>query len=162
MSAQPPENPLARALALAARNGARSEAQALVADLRGGPAVARLLRAVAASRQVHARRALLQLRGKVAGELDGVLDEFAGENQAALEEYVHLAAQAGPGPVAGLLEQCRKVESTYAGRLSQAQRAPEPPEVYHVCGVCGFLSPERAPERCPICGAVRTKFKPVK
>ena len=28
-----------------------------------------------------------------------------------------------------------------------------------VCAVCGFTGEGEAPERCPVCGAVRTKFK---
>ena len=29
---------------------------------------------------------------------------------------------------------------------------------YYVCRVCGYVSEDEAPERCPICGAVKGKF----
>jgi rubrerythrin len=30
--------------------------------------------------------------------------------------------------------------------------------VYYACQVCGYVSEDEAPERCPICGAVKGKF----
>ncbi|MHA1838536.1 MAG: rubredoxin-like domain-containing protein [Candidatus Ranarchaeia archaeon] len=29
---------------------------------------------------------------------------------------------------------------------------------YFVCSVCGYTAKAQAPERCPICGAIHTKF----
>ena len=29
---------------------------------------------------------------------------------------------------------------------------------YYVCRVCGYVSEDEAPERCPICGTVKGKF----
>jgi len=32
---------------------------------------------------------------------------------------------------------------------------------YYVCQICGYVSEDEAPENCPVCGAVKAKFKPV-
>ena len=32
---------------------------------------------------------------------------------------------------------------------------------YYVCQICGYISEDEAPEKCPICGAVKDKFKSV-
>jgi rubrerythrin len=32
---------------------------------------------------------------------------------------------------------------------------------YQVCQVCGYISEDAAPDNCPVCGAVKTKFKAV-
>jgi rubrerythrin len=30
---------------------------------------------------------------------------------------------------------------------------------YHICQVCGYVTEKRIPEKCPVCGAAREKFK---
>jgi rubrerythrin len=30
---------------------------------------------------------------------------------------------------------------------------------YYICQICGYISESRAPERCPVCGAIPGKFK---
>jgi rubrerythrin len=32
---------------------------------------------------------------------------------------------------------------------------------YFVCQVCGYVSEDEAPDNCPVCGAVKGKFKQV-
>jgi len=32
---------------------------------------------------------------------------------------------------------------------------------YYVCQICGYISEDETPEKCPICGAVKDKFKGV-
>ena len=33
---------------------------------------------------------------------------------------------------------------------------------YHVCQVCSEVSEDEAPEHCPVCGAMKTKFQEVR
>jgi rubrerythrin len=30
---------------------------------------------------------------------------------------------------------------------------------YYICQVCGYIGEDEAPEKCPVCGAVKDKFK---
>jgi rubrerythrin len=32
---------------------------------------------------------------------------------------------------------------------------------YYVCQICGYISENEIPENCPVCGAVKTRFKAV-
>jgi rubrerythrin len=32
---------------------------------------------------------------------------------------------------------------------------------YYVCQVCGYVSEGEAPDKCPVCGAIKEKFKAV-
>ena len=34
-------------------------------------------------------------------------------------------------------------------------------KAYHICGVCGYVNDEDIPDKCPICGAEKDKFKTV-
>ncbi|MFO7559299.1 MAG: hypothetical protein R6X10_10755 [Desulfobacterales bacterium] len=34
-------------------------------------------------------------------------------------------------------------------------------ESYHVCQVCGYVVDRKAPDKCPVCGAPKEKFKTV-
>jgi rubrerythrin len=50
----------------------------------------------------------------------------------------------------------------YQKALESLEAGQEPKvEPYYVCSVCGNTVAGEAPERCPICGAPRSKFKKV-
>ncbi len=34
-------------------------------------------------------------------------------------------------------------------------------KAYHVCQVCGYVTDKKLPDKCPICGAPKEKFKSI-
>ncbi len=141
---------LALAFAAASRAQARNQLLARVAQEQGDTARARLLRALALSQQVQARRLLLILRGKIPGAgLEAELEELA----AAYEQGAALAKEEQDQPGARALEQCRRV--TQRSRDLAEQAGAE----LHLCQVCGYLASGQVPERCPVCGAVPERFR---
>ena len=59
--------------------------------------------------------------------------------------------------------QSREVEPRPGRFLEKAlaENMTAPDEDYYVCQVCGYISESRAPENCPVCGAIPGKFKRV-
>ncbi|MEJ2724031.1 MAG: rubrerythrin family protein, partial [Deltaproteobacteria bacterium] len=59
--------------------------------------------------------------------------------------------------------QARDVESRHAElyKRSMNNMLADRETVYYVCQVCGYISEDEAPERCPVCGAVKGKFKKI-
>ncbi len=143
---------LALALAAASRARARNQLMARVARDDGHHTRARLLRALALSQEVQARRLLLILRGKIPGAgVEAELDELA----AAYEQGAALAGEEGDQAGSRALEQCRQV-TTRARELAGESEGP-----WHLCTVCGYLAPGPVPKRCPVCGAVPQRFRPL-
>jgi len=141
---------LALAFAAASRAQARNHLLAQMAQDRGDEQRARLLRALAQSQQVQARRLLMILRGKLPGAgLEAELEELA----AAFAHGVELARAEEDQPGARALEQCRQV-SQHSRDLAEQAGAE-----LHLCQVCGYLAAGPVPERCPVCGAVPERFR---
>ncbi|MCP4681937.1 MAG: rubrerythrin family protein, partial [Desulfobacterales bacterium] len=57
----------------------------------------------------------------------------------------------------------RDVEDMHAALYKKAMNAmlSDRETEYYVCQVCGYVSEDKAPEKCPVCGAVQGKFKKV-
>ena len=59
--------------------------------------------------------------------------------------------------------QARDVESFHAELYKKAlnDMVSDRQTDYFVCQVCGYVSEDTAPDKCPVCGAVHEKFKQV-
>jgi rubrerythrin len=147
---------LLKAFALESRLAARAEMLAIAAQADGAEALARVLRAQTASRQVRARRLLRLARGKISRGREAVLQTARSDQEQASELYDSLLANA-----AGGLEHSARVERLMPGMLQRAAKAENAPnqEGYAVCQVCGFVKQGAAPQRCPVCGALKSKFE---
>jgi rubrerythrin len=136
-----------------------------VAEKEGWANVARLFRAASFSEQIHATNHLRALDGvgKTAQNLDGA---FGGESFEIAEMYPAYLA------VAELQEEKRalrsmnaalEAEKVHQALYCKAQESVaqgkdvEMPAVY-VCEHCGFTMEGEAPDRCPVCGAPRSRF----
>ncbi|GAB7021516.1 rubredoxin-like domain-containing protein [Salidesulfovibrio brasiliensis] len=137
---------------------ARFELFAMRAVNEDRPRLAAFFRAVARAKNVHAAKALMQLRGKI-GDNEANLAE-ARESLAALPEAFSAFLDAThDGPVQSLLTQFLKTSMNHkvvAGRFDDAGGGD-----YHVCTVCGFIAEGAVPERCPVCHALPSKFESV-
>lgn len=160
------EKNLAYAFAAESKAAVRNEAFARKADGEGYSGIARLFRAVSEAESVHARRYLMLMRGKVGSTEENLETAFQNEIKANVDEYPKLiqdASEEGKDGVLKAFSQARDVESRHAELYKRAMNdmVADRETVYYVCQVCGYISEDEAPENCPICGAVRGKFKQI-
>ncbi len=160
------EKNLAMAFAAESKASARNAVFALKADQEGFPQIARLFRAVAEAEAVHARRFLRLMRGKVGSTEENLETAFQKEIRANVEEYPPLIREASEEKmdvVQKAFSEARDVESRHAELYKNAMKdfLADRLTAYFVCQVCGYVAEDAAPQRCPVCGAVREKFKPI-
>lgn len=160
------EQNLAQAFAAESRAAARNTAFAQKADHDGQPQIGRLFRALADSESIQARRYLMLLRGKIGSTPDNLEAAFRQLFKSYEEEYPRMIREAeeeGQKTAESSFNQSREVETTLMTLLKKG-RNNELSDVdldYYVCQICGFISKTQVPEKCPVCGAIPGKFKPV-
>lgn len=160
------EKNLAYAFAAESKASIRNEAFARKADAEGYGSLARLFRAVSEAESVHAHRYLLMMRGKIGSTEENLEAAFQNEIKANVEEYPSLikdASDEGQDAAMKAFSHARDVEDRHAELYKRAMNSmlTDRETVYYVCQVCGYIAEDEAPENCPVCGAVRTKFKEV-
>jgi len=136
------------------------------AEQESHPQIARLFRAAAEAETVHARNHFAVMDG-VGSTKDNLTAGVMGEHYEFTRVYPPFIEQAKT-------DQSRKAQITfeYANKVEQihhnhfqealdalnaGQKLKDEP--YFVCQVCGNTVAGEALEKCPVCGAPRTKFK---
>jgi len=160
------EKDLAYAFAAESKAAARNEAFARKAEVEGFGNIGRLFRAVSEAESVHARRYLMLMRGKIGSTEENLRTAFENEIRANADEYPNLIKDASEENEEGAVKafsQSRDVESRHAELYKRAMNdmLAERETLYYVCQVCGYVAEDEAPERCPVCGAVKGKFKQI-
>lgn len=160
------EENLSRAFAAESKASIRNTAFAAKADNEGYDQIARLFRAISEAEAVHARRFLLFMRGKIGSTEENLERAFQNEIKANVEEYPKLIKEAVEENEEGVVRafsQARDVENRHADLYKSAlnNMLSERRTEYYVCQVCGYVSENAAPDNCPVCGAVKTKFKQI-
>ncbi len=160
------EKNLAYAFAAESKAAVRNDAFAKKADSEGYAQIARLFRAVSDAESVHARRYLRLMRGKIGTTEENIETAFQNEIKANVEEYPKLikdATDEGNESALKAFSHSRDVEDRHAELYKKAMTdmLADRSATYYVCQVCGYVSEDQAPENCPVCGAVKTKFKQV-
>ncbi len=155
---------LAYAFAAESKASVRNDAFARKADAEGYAGIARLFRAVSEAESVHARRYLMLMRGKIRSTEENLEAAFQSEIKANVDEYPNLIKEAtDEGEEAALkaFSLARDVEDRHAELYKKAMNdmLAERETIYYVCQVCGYVAEDGAPEKCPVCGAVKGKFK---
>jgi rubrerythrin len=158
------ERNMAQAFAAESKASVRNDAFSRKAEAEGFPQIARLFRAVSEAESVHARRYLLLLRGKIGSTEENLQRAFQSEIKANVEEYPKLIREATEEGEEGALKafsQSRDVEGRHAELYKKAlnDMVAERQMDYYVCQVCGHIIEQEAPEHCPVCGAVKGKFR---
>ena len=161
------EKNLAYAFAAESKASARNSAFAMRADKDGYSQIARLFRAISDAESVHARRYLMLMRGKIGSTEENLETAFQNEIKANVDEYPKLIKDASDEQQEAVLKafsHSKDVESGHAGLYKKAMNdmLSDRETDYYVCQVCGYVSEDEAPEKCPICGAVKNKFKLIK
>ena len=138
------------------------------ADAEGYAQIARLFRAAAAAETVHAHSHLRAMNG-VQDTKKNLEAAIQGEAYEFREMYPKFIAEAeAEGSKAALVSfrNANAVEKThhdlYKAALESFEQGKDLPaaEMY-VCDVCGNTVVGEAPDKCPVCGAAKKKFKAV-
>jgi len=138
------------------------------ADKEGHRQIARLFRATAEAETVHARKHLTVLEG-IRSTGDNLQAAIGGEHHEFTEMYPDFIQQAeaeGESKARISFNLANQVEKVHHGLFKAALDMLEKKQAledktFHVCQVCGYTVDGEAPDKCPICGTPRAKFKPV-
>jgi len=92
---------------------------------------------------------------------------FQNEIKANAEEYPELIKDASDEGKEGALKafsNSKDVESGHAELYKKAMNdmLSDRETDYYVCQVCGYVAEDNPPDNCPVCGAVKGKFKLIK
>jgi rubrerythrin len=137
-----------------------------LAEREGLANVARLFRAASFSEQMHAT-AHLRALGGVATTAKNLEAALGGENFEIAEmypAYIQVATLQGEQSALMSMQRALEAEKVHSRLYAQAKDAAEAKkdvelkEMY-VCEVCGYTMEGDPPARCPICGAVHTRFR---
>ena len=138
------------------------------ADAEGHPQIAKLFRAAAAAETVHAH-AHLRVLGGVKDTKQNLQVAIDGEGHEFKEMYPGFIKEAeAEGNKAAVISfrNANAVEEIHYGLYCKALETLAtgkdlPAASIHVCEVCGNTVVGEVPDKCPICGAPKTKFKEV-
>jgi rubrerythrin len=138
---------------------------AKMADKEGFGQIAKLFRAAAAAETVHAH-AHLRVMGGVKSTEENLHEAISGETMEFTEMYpafIEEAEKEGNKQAVRSFDLANQVEQIHAGLYTKAlDNIGSNEEIdYYVCEICGNTVEGEAPEICPICGAVHSKFKKV-
>jgi len=135
------------------------------AENEGLTQVAKLFRAAAEAETVHALNHL-RIVGQIRSTTENLDAAVSGETfefKQMYPKYLSIAKQERSQQAVWSFNVANKVEQVHARLFSEAIEAlrnnKELAKIdYYVCNVCGNTVEDMAPEKCPICGALRMKF----
>ena len=138
------------------------------AEKEGLLAVAKLFRAAAFAETVHALNHL-GIMGEVNSTIENLETAVSGETfefDEMYPEYIQVAKEEENKKVVWSFNVANKVEKIHAGLFSKALEALRNKKElaaadYFVCEVCGNTVETNVPEKCPICGAPKNRFKKI-
>lgn len=132
----------------------------------GFPEVARLFTAIAYAERVHAINHLRQLGG-IGDTVSNLGEAIDGENHENTEMYPAFEAVAKLQEEKGALRsifyalEAEKIHEVMYGDAQETVKAGSDiaAQKVFVCSICGHTVYGEAPDRCPICKAVKAKYK---
>jgi len=134
-------------------------------DADGFPQVAKLFRAAAAAETVHAHAHLRVMGGikSTAENVQAASDGEAHEFRSMYPGFVQEAETEGNKPAVATFRNAMAVEQIHHGMYEEAKKAVKdgkdlPTRAVFVCEVCGNTVYGGAPDKCPVCGALKAKF----
>jgi rubrerythrin len=138
------------------------------AEAEGLPNIAKLFRAAAAAETVHAHAHLRAMKGvgDTKQNLQAAVDGEGYEFKEMYPKFVQEAETEAQKAALFSFRNAMAVEKThydlYSGALESLTAGRDLPEAaIYVCDVCGHTAVGEAPEKCPVCGAARSRFKAV-
>ena len=136
------------------------------AEAEGFANVARLFRAISYAEQVHATNHF-DVLGMIRGIADNLQMAIDGETYEVNEMYPAFNVVAQLQEEKGAMKTINfalQAEKIHASTYQKAKQAVENSKDIHlgsvyICDVCGYTVEGEAPNRCPICGASKEKFR---
>jgi rubrerythrin len=134
------------------------------ADQEGFPQVARLFRAAAHAETVHALNHFRAM-GEVKATAENLKAAIAGENYEVVSMYPEFIADAeaeGDKKALSSFRWAFEVEKVHEALYRKALEALGKTGDgfdYYVCPVCGYTHEGGAPDKCPVCGTLGSKFE---
>ncbi|MHC4085835.1 MAG: rubrerythrin family protein [Planctomycetota bacterium] len=127
--------------------------------------VARLFRAAADAETVHAHAHLRVMKGinSTTENLQAAIDGEGYEFKQMYPGFLAEAEKEGNKPAVSSFQNALAVEEIHHGFYSEALESIKsgsdlPETKIFVCQVCGNTVRGQAPDKCPVCGAVKEKF----
>lgn len=141
---------------------------AVKADAEGLPQIAKLFRAAAAAETVHAHAHFRVMKG-VGDTKQNLQVAIEGEGHEFREMYPAFIQEADAEGQKGALQSFRNanaVEETHYNLFHKALESLQKGQdltsaAIYVCDVCGHTHVGEAPDKCPVCGAPKSKFQVV-
>jgi rubrerythrin len=142
------------------RAAARKKIYALRAEQDRKQQLSRLFQAMAISEDAQARRFLLQLRGQTQKTKVNCITAFEEEIPELIARYndaAETATKDGERAMELAFFQSARVERMHLHLYKTINKTERQPS-YHICSFCGFIKEEQAPDRCPICTTIASRF----
>jgi rubrerythrin len=139
------------------------------ADEKGFKTVARLFRAASEAEAIHARR-LLRAMGAIGNTDDNLKKGIEGETHEFTSMYPGFLATAkaegGQSEAEIAFSYAMKAEEVHAGHYRRAlesvlAKRDLPVTKIVICPICGNVFLDQVPDQCPICKALKKKFREV-
>lgn len=138
------------------------------ADGEGFPQIAKLFRAAAAAETVHAHAHLRVMKGvgDTKQNLQAAIDGEGYEFKQMYPGFIQEAEAEGHKAALVSFRNANAVEKTHYDLYSKALETLQAgkdlaPAAIYVCEVCGHTHVGEAPDKCPVCGAAKSKFTEV-
>jgi rubrerythrin len=136
------------------------------AEAEGFPNIARLFRAISYAEQVHATNHY-DVLGMIRGSSDNLQVGIDGETYEINDMYPAFHAVAQLQEEKGAMQtfnfalQAEKIHASMYQKAKQTVEARKDIQLgtVHICDVCGHTVEGEAPDRCPVCGASKEKFR---
>jgi rubrerythrin len=134
------------------------------AEQDGLPVIARLFRLTAQAEKLHAEGHFKSMDG-VGSTVENLRAAIDGETYEFTNMYPPMVEQAGREGHKGkrMLENAVGAERAHAVLYAQAMEAAKAGKdlavrEFYLCPVCGYIEFSNAPDKCPVCGTLGTKF----
>lgn len=136
------------------------------AEKEGYPEVARLFRAISYAERVHATNHLRELGG-IGNTATNLAAAMGGENYENTEMYPAFDAVAKLQEEKGALRsihyalEAEKIHEAMYGQAKEAVKAGNDIKAapVFICPVCGHTAIGEAPDKCPVCGLPKDKYR---
>lgn len=136
------------------------------AQKEGKPNISRLFKAIAFAEQVHATNHLRALEevGSTIGNLETAVNGENFEVEEMYPSYLEVAKLQNEKGAQRSMDFALQAEKIHSAMYQEAkQSADEGKDIVlkdiHICSVCGYTLEGDAPQTCPVCGAIKDKFK---
>ena len=129
------------------------------------PGLAKLFRVAAEGETVHAL-SHLRTAGEVSSSEENLKKAIAGETyefSKMYPEFIETATEEDNKAAILSFTRAQEIEKIHEKLFTEALEAGlnVAEKEYFICSVCGYPQAESAPDKCPICGAPKEKFRRV-